>query len=61
MIVPRRVVLYETGDGWWWKAQGANWRTIEVATRPRARRQTAENDVRKRWPDVEITTSGGAR
>lgn len=50
----RRVVLQRRADGWYWKAQAANWRTVDVARRPVAREDTARRHVQARFPDAEI-------
>lgn len=54
----RRVVLQHGPDGWRWKAQGANWRTIDVARKPVAREATARRQVAARFgDDVEIVVA----
>jgi hypothetical protein len=50
----RRVVVYRAADGWRYKVQGTNWRTIATSDRPRVRRAFAIAAAERAWPGVEV-------
>lgn len=54
MTTVRRVVVYLAVDGWRWKAQGNNWRTIEVSKRGFKSQGGATASANRRFPDAEV-------
>lgn len=53
MTDARRVTIYLAGDGWRYKVQASNWRTIDAGAVGVARRSTVERRIAKQYPDVE--------
>jgi predicted type IV restriction endonuclease len=50
----RRVVVYEAEDGWRWRAQGGNWRTIDASEEGKRSKKRVLTHVAKLFPGVEI-------
>lgn len=50
----RRVVVYHAADGWRWKAQGGNWRTVDAAEEGKTHKHRVLAHVRRRFPNAEI-------
>jgi hypothetical protein len=53
MGVPHRVRIFERDGLWYYKVQGRNWATLEVAP-VGAKRTTVERIVARRWPNLEV-------
>jgi uncharacterized protein YegP (UPF0339 family) len=50
----RRVVVYEARDGWRFKVQAGNWRTIDASEEGKRSKAAVLRKVQKYWPDVEM-------
>lgn len=50
----RRVVVYLSKNGWRYRVQAKNWRTIEASEQGFALKRTILKRVAKRWPGVEL-------
>lgn len=55
----RRVVVYLGKDGWRYRVQAKNWRTIEASEQGFALKRTILKRVAKRWPGVELIVEDG--
>lgn len=50
----RRVVLYKAADGWRWRAQGGNWRTIDASEEGKSSKARVRAAIARRFPEAEI-------
>lgn len=57
----RRATVWHARDGWRYKVQGWNWRTIATSGGPNRQRARVLAKVRRDWPGVEIVIVEPAR
>jgi len=50
----RRVTVYLALDGWRYKAQAANWRTIGASEEGKTRKKTVIDQATRRYPGAEL-------
>lgn len=54
MADARRVTVYKAEDGWRFRVQASNWRTIDASEEGKTHRAPILTKLRKRYPGVEL-------